>query len=671
MKGIVLQIVCYAAVLASFAPWPETSASSSSPIITTSTLPPSTTFNPTGSICNGFICPSNRVCAIAGNRAICVCIENCYSYVDRVCGTNNQTYFNDCELRKQSCLTNKTITIDYYGVCKQVTACDGFSCPNGTQCAIDERKGPVCVCLDKCSNATGEICGTDGRTYGSECELYGQACNSATSIRIAYKGYCFNGSVCSGFRCPNNKQCNVNQDNKPVCVCSQSCPSEYAPVCGSDGVTYSSLCYLERQACTAGTNLTVVRKGQCSYDPLCFGVVCQHPKTCVADAKNQTSCVCNNSCGDVYYPVCGSDNKTYDNYCWFIYAACQRNLSTNYNHFGVCSEGSDCEGIGCPAGQHCDSQNQSQPKCVCNTVCSKISSPVCGSNNKTYSNPCELQKDACLTNTSIWTSFNGRCEDGPGCRYNYCPYGRVCVVDERNQPMCVCSLSCRTGSSEVCGSDGKTYSNECFLRAAACLTNKTIAVQSYEACERDGPCRDFVCSSDRYCKVGQNGKSICVCNDHCNSYSSSFCGRDNNTYSSLCALQKKACISSASILWIYHSPCAEGTVCDKISCPPDKKCAIDERNQPTCVCIDQCAYVQDLVCGSDGRTYINDCEMRKAACRSNRNVTTKYRGKCDKDSNSTSTTSKRPCVGPSCTTSTATTATTTMTTTSTTTTLIP
>ncbi|ROL55541.1 PI-actitoxin-Avd5a [Anabarilius grahami] len=46
------------------------------------------------------------------------------------------------------------------------------------------------------------------------------------------------------------------------------CPMNYAPVCGSDGITYSNACELNVANMESGTEIFIVKKGRCDEDLL-------------------------------------------------------------------------------------------------------------------------------------------------------------------------------------------------------------------------------------------------------------------------------------------------------------------------------------------------------------------------------------------------------------------
>ena len=68
-----------------------------------------------------------------------------------------------------------------------------------------------------------------------------------------------------------------------------------------------------------------------------------------------------------------------------------------------------------------------------------------------------------------------------------CHSDSECVVESNGKASCKCkdATKCPTTTKEVCGTDGKTYKNKCFLKATSCKGPKRIRVA------RDGPCGTY------------------------------------------------------------------------------------------------------------------------------------------------------------------------------------
>lgn len=290
----------------------------------------------------------------------------------------------------------------------------------------------------------------------------------------------------------------------------------------------------------------------------------------------------NDACPVLDAPVCGKNDKTYQNACFLARAGVQKAYD------GWCGK-ADAEAAAKPDNFSDKTEangylapNIPYVSCPCNYNFK----PVCGSNGVTFANACRANcKRVPIVAYGECRLFNIDAQPAKTCECDYnnisvcatnnITYENSCVAKcfsatFKTNGICDAPCSCQFFFRPACGQNGFNYVNQCELDCAG--------VAKYA---------DGLCSEVRSC-----GK--------CFGPIKRVCGRDEKTYDNEC-----------------YASCA-GTKIEYLG-----NCVTREHGK----C--QCPSIYLPVCGEDGSTYSNQCQMNCAG------VTLRKFGKCkteDKDS---------------------------------------
>ncbi|KAK5854404.1 hypothetical protein PBY51_015475 [Eleginops maclovinus] len=80
---------------------------------------------------------------------------------------------------------------------------------------------------------------------------------------------------------------------------------------------------------------------------------------------------------------------------------------------------------------------------------------------------------------------------------------------------------------------------------------------------------------------------------------------------------------------VSSSPVAKDqSVCARTFCGAGRECVSTNRGEPVCRCLQQCEEREKWVCGSNGRSYRNHCELHRDACSTHTKIHAEHRGHC-------------------------------------------
>lgn len=140
-----------------------------------------------------------------------------------------------------------------------------------------------------------------------------------------------------------------------------------------------------------------------------------------------------------------------------------------------------------------------------------------------------------------------------------CGPGKVCKM-KLGRPQCLCSPDCSHLSLKhaVCGSDGRSYKDQCALLMARCMGHLDLEVMYQGECKKS--CTKVECPGTHTCVTDQTNSAHCVmCRTvPCPIPMSSeqpICGNDNITYPSACHLRRATCFMGQSIGVRHYGHC--------------------------------------------------------------------------------------------------------------------
>eukprot|EP01134_Creolimax_fragrantissima_P007847 CFRG7847T1 len=295
----------------------------------------------------------------------------------------------------------------------------------------------------ECRQTVEPFCSIDKNsvyeTFANDCLLAVAQCSQdARGIKTAHPG-----------------ECTEDELKQTLCI-QRSCKRILAPVCGSDGETYSNDCLLKVAACD--NPITKAYDGHCDHIQNSTTADIINPNDDIEDYCT------NNVCTKTFNPVCGSNGVSYRNECILQHKSKCNSFSgeeIKIIHSGRCA--ADVVGL-----DQCYHDNN------CLHGLGTTTDPVCVNTGETFANECLVKLTICLRGVSILRLHKGKCEP-ENIKGSVCE-ASTCGKSKSDQKICAGN-----------GLETKLFTDDCELHVHGCRLNLAYVPYPMSNCLPDMP----------------------------------------------------------------------------------------------------------------------------------------------------------------------------------------